>query len=100
MLANGKVITVNHCENTDLFRAMRGGGPGYGVTLSATIKAHPNVKVVAVHKLAIAPLNETLENKDLLDAVAVLLQDLPDLNDAGYSGYVIFGTRPSHVCES
>ncbi|KAH8171989.1 FAD binding domain-containing protein [Sarocladium implicatum] len=87
MLANGDIVTANHCENVDLFRAMRGGGPGYGITLSATVKAYPNVDVVTVHKLAFAPLNETPENEDLLDAVAVLLRALPDLGDAGYAGY-------------
>lgn len=87
MLADGKIITVNHCENVDLFRALRGGGPGYGVTLSSTVKAHPNVDVVTVHKLAFAPLKETVENKDLLDAVSVILQSLPELSDEGYAGY-------------
>lgn len=90
MLASGKIVTANHCENTDLFRAIRGGGPGYGITLSTTIKAYPNVKVVTAHHLAIAPLDETPENKDLLDAVAVILQKLPDLNDAGYAGYAFW----------
>ncbi|KAJ4130250.1 hypothetical protein NW768_007233 [Fusarium equiseti] len=87
MLADGKVITVNHCENSDLFRAMRGGGPGYAITLSSTVKAHPNVKTVTAHHFQVAPLEKTEKNADLLDAVSVLLQQLPDLNDAGFAGY-------------
>ncbi|KAF4958778.1 hypothetical protein FGADI_2122 [Fusarium gaditjirri] len=87
MLADGRVVIANHCENTDLFRSMRGGGPGYGITLSSTIKAHPNVKTVTAHHLQIAPLEKTEKNADLLDAVSVLLQSLPDLNDAGFAGY-------------
>lgn len=87
MLADGRVVTANACENSDLYRAMRGGGPGYAVTLSSTIKAHPNVDVITTHQLAIAPLEKTELNKDLLDAVATLLQHLPDLNDAGFAGY-------------
>ncbi|KAJ4166018.1 hypothetical protein BFJ70_g15120 [Fusarium oxysporum] len=87
MLADGRVVIANHCENTDLFRSMRGGGPGYGITLSSTIKAHPNVKVVTAHHLQIAPLKKTEKNADLLDAVSTLLQSLPDLNDAGFAGY-------------
>lgn len=90
MLANGRVVTANHCENTDLFRALRGGGPGFGIVLSTKVKAYPNVDVVTVHKLAMAPLEETAQNKDLLDAVAVLLQSYPDLNDAGYAGYAFW----------
>ncbi|KAK4123734.1 FAD-binding domain-containing protein [Parathielavia appendiculata] len=87
MLADGKIVTANHCENPDLFRALRGGGPGYGIVLSQHIKAHPNVNVVTTHRLAIAPFEQTPENADLLDAVAVILQQLPDLNDKGYAGY-------------
>ncbi|KAM5349446.1 hypothetical protein ACJ41O_005951 [Fusarium nematophilum] len=87
MLSDGRVVTANHCENVDLFRAMRGGGPGYGITLSSTVKAYPNVDVVAVHHLQLAPLEQTEKNPYLLDAVSVLLQMLPDLNEAGFAGY-------------
>ncbi|KAJ4262879.1 FAD-linked oxidoreductase hmp9 [Fusarium torreyae] len=87
MLADGRIVIANHCENTDLFRAMRGGGPGYGITLSSTIKTHPNVKTVTAHHFQVAPLKKTKNNADLLDAVSVLLQMLPDLNDAGFAGY-------------
>jgi len=87
MLSDGRVVTVNHCDNADLFKAMRGGGPGYGITLSSTIKAHPNVKTVTAHHLAIAPRKQTEKNKDLLDAVAVLMQNYADLSDAGFAGY-------------
>lgn len=87
MLADGTIVTANHCENTDLFRALRGGGPGYGIVLSQHIKAHPNVDAITVHRLAIAPLQETTENADLLDAVSVLMQQFPDLVEAGYAGY-------------
>ncbi|KAM0437889.1 hypothetical protein ACHAPT_002254 [Fusarium lateritium] len=87
MLADGRIVLCNHCENVDLFRALRGGGPGYGITLSNTIKAHPNVDAVTAHRLQLAPLEPTEKNTDLLDAVSVLLQMLPDLNDAGFSGY-------------
>ncbi|KAF5604301.1 6-hydroxy-D-nicotine oxidase [Fusarium pseudocircinatum] len=96
MLADGRVVIANHCENTDLFRSMRGGGPGYGITLSSTIKAHPNVKTVTAHHLQIAPLEKTEKNADLLDAVTVLLQSLPGLNDAGFAGYG-YWVRNSHT---
>lgn len=87
MLADGRVVTANHCEHTDLFRAIRGGGPGYGVTLSSTIKTHPNVDTITAHQFAMAPLEKTELNADLLDAVSVLLQSYADLNDAGFAGY-------------
>jgi FAD binding domain-containing protein/berberine-like enzyme len=87
MLADGTIVTANHCEKTDLFRAIRGGGPGYGIVLSQHVKAHPNVDVVASHRLAVAPLEQTPENADLLDAVSEILQHLPALNEDGYAGY-------------
>jgi FAD/FMN-containing dehydrogenase len=87
MLADGRVVTVNACENADLYRSMRGGGPGYAITLSSTVKAYPNVDVVTAHHFALAPLVETANNSKLLDAVATILQALPDMNDAGFAGY-------------
>lgn len=87
MLADGRIVIANHCQYTDLFRALRGGGPGYGVVLGTTIKAHPNVDVITAHRLTIAPYQKTEKNTDLLDAVAVLLQSFPDLNEGGYGGY-------------
>lgn len=87
LLADGRVVTVDHCEHADLFTAMRGGGPGYGITLSTTVKTYPNVDIVTAHHLYIAPLVNTEDNSDLLDVIAVLMQSFPDLNDAGFAGY-------------
>ncbi|KAK5995391.1 FAD-linked oxidoreductase hmp9 [Cladobotryum mycophilum] len=90
MLADGQVVLANHCQHTDLFRALRGGGPGFGVVLSAKIKAYPNVNAVTAHHLTLAPVHQTPNNSDLLDAVAILMQAYPGLNDAGYSGYAFW----------
>ncbi|OAQ59192.1 alcohol oxidase [Pochonia chlamydosporia 170] len=90
MLADGRIVIANHCSNADLFKALRGGGPGYGIVLGTTVKAHPNVDVVTAHRLAIAPLHQTPNNSDLLDAVALLVQAYPQLNDKGYSGYAFW----------
>ncbi|KAJ4986797.1 FAD-linked oxidoreductase-like protein 13 [Stagonosporopsis vannaccii] len=85
MLANGRTVTASACQNPDLYRALRGGGPGYGVILSMTVKAHPNVKVVAVQRLELAP--KTPNTSAVLDAVTVMFQSFPDINDAGFAGY-------------
>ncbi|KAI1824148.1 FAD-binding domain-containing protein [Xylaria intraflava] len=87
MLADGTIVTANACENSDLYRSLRGGGPGYGVVLSMTIKAHPNVDVVTVHHLDIVPREVTSDDADLMDALAVILQGYPKLIDAGVAGY-------------
>lgn len=87
LLASGKVVTANHCEHRDLFTAIRGGGPGYGIVLGTTVKSYPNVDVVTAHHLYLAPILNTNNNSDLLDAVTILLESFPDLNDAGFAGY-------------
>lgn len=87
LLANGEVVTANHCEHRDLFTAIRGGGPGYGIVLGTTVKTYPNVDVVTAHHLYLAPTLDTSNKSDLLDAVTILLQSLPDLSDAGFAGY-------------
>ncbi|TFK67277.1 FAD-binding domain-containing protein [Pluteus cervinus] len=47
---DGILRTANKCQNTDLFWALRGGGPAFGVVLESTIQAHPgyNFKVAIV----------------------------------------------------
>lgn len=90
MLADGSMVIANHCAHRDLFRALRGGGPGYGIVLRTTVKAHENAKSVVAHRFSMAPREETEENADLLDAVTVMMQAYPDMNTAGYSGYAFW----------
>jgi hypothetical protein len=85
MLSSGLIVTANACQNSGLYRALRGGGPGYGVILSFTVKAHPNVEVIAVQRLEIAP--KTSNTSAVLDAMAIMFQSFPDINDAGFAGY-------------
>lgn len=95
LLADGRVVAASACEHPDLYRALRGGGPGYGVVLSSTVKAYPDVDVVAVHHLTIVPVpvaktaedDDDGDNSALLDAVAFMLQEYPGLIDAGVGGY-------------
>ena len=86
VLADGSVVTASPCENQDIFYAIRGGGPGtYGVVVETTIKAYPMVNV-QMQSLALAPQHPS-ETGSLLDAIAILYEAFPDLNDAGYAGY-------------
>jgi hypothetical protein len=44
--ADGRFVTANAKENSDLFWALRGGGGStFGIVTSAVIKAHPDMKV-------------------------------------------------------
>jgi hypothetical protein len=46
--ADGRFVAANAKENSDLFWALRGGGGStYGIVTSATIKAHPDMKVTS-----------------------------------------------------
>jgi hypothetical protein len=85
ILADGRRVVANACENTDLYKAFRGGGPGYAVASSFTMKVHANVDIIAVQRLEVFPIGGNISA--LLDAVAVLFQIYPAMNEAGYAGY-------------
>lgn len=86
VLASGKVVTANACENSDLFFAIRGGGPStYGIVVSTIIKAHPTISVAA-QVFAFAPLTPQ-DMPAFMDAVAIVHQAYPNLSDHGFSGY-------------
>ena len=86
MLASGKVVTANPCENPDIFFAIRGGGPGsYGIVVSTVIKAHPTNKVAA-QIFGFAPLAAN-DYPAFMDALAIVHQSYPNLSDSGFSGY-------------
>ncbi|KAF4625540.1 hypothetical protein G7Y89_g12624 [Cudoniella acicularis] len=45
--ADGRFVTADMYQNTDLFYALRGGGPGsYGIVTSMIVKAYPAVEVI------------------------------------------------------
>lgn len=44
--STGEILTVNECQNTDLFYAIRGGGYGFGVIVSLTVRTHPIPKTL------------------------------------------------------
>ena len=88
-LADGSIITADACQNTDVYTAIRGGGPSsYGVVLSATFKAYPMVGAAA-HKLSFlySPANRSI----YLDAITALYSTFPDLSDAGYAIFGFWG---------
>ena len=85
VLADGSIVIASPCSNSDIYFAIRGGGPGtYGVVVETTVKAHPNNKM-AVQHLAIAPLTKNLD--PLIEAVAIMFSAYPELCDADYAGY-------------
>lgn len=45
VLANSKVINANANENPDLFRALKGGGPNFGIVTRFDLYTNPDYKV-------------------------------------------------------
>ncbi|KAM5362859.1 hypothetical protein ACJZ2D_012308 [Fusarium nematophilum] len=86
VLASGKVVTASACENEALFYAIRGGGSGtYGVVTEITVKTYPTASVNAID-LVVGSAGEDTVPK-FLDAVATAYSLLPNLSEAGFSGY-------------
>ncbi|KAK1148485.1 hypothetical protein N8T08_009490 [Aspergillus melleus] len=79
--ADGKLVTANRSQNSDLFWALSGGGAGnYGVVMSVTVKAHPDVKVsgAGVQFAATGISSETFDQ-----AVSKFHSLLPQMIDQG-----------------
>ncbi|KAK8199531.1 FAD binding domain-containing protein [Phyllosticta capitalensis] len=41
VLANASIVTASSSHNTDLYKALKGGGPNFGVVTTYTLKTHP-----------------------------------------------------------
>lgn len=72
VLASGEIVTVSKISNPDLFWAMRGAGPNFGIVISLTINAQP---ATAVDRTAY--INNLFFTPDKLTKVAQAMQDLP-----------------------
>ncbi|KAI5309824.1 hypothetical protein KEM55_002327 [Ascosphaera atra] len=84
VLADGKVVTANECQYTDLFTALRGGGGStYGVVLSATVKAFPT-RPTLYHELTIIDKREN--SSALLNVTGCMAAKFPLIVDEGFSG--------------
>ncbi|KAI1641131.1 isoamyl alcohol oxidase [Biscogniauxia mediterranea] len=78
---NGKLIIANSRKNSDLFWALRGGGPGtFGVVVSATVKAYPDLPV-SFGTIMFASAG--LTDEKFYGACAAFYEVLPALVDAG-----------------
>ncbi|KAH9226324.1 hypothetical protein K456DRAFT_1933660 [Colletotrichum gloeosporioides 23] len=96
---NGDLVTVNACQNEDIYWAIRGGGGGtFGVIVNMTVKAYP------VPDMILLGLNVSANNgtstKNWWKFVAKLHTLLPTLQDQGIKGYYTIGGPPSSATVS
>jgi hypothetical protein len=83
IMANGSRETVNLCQNSDLFWALRGGGGGtFAVVLSVVLRTYPSPSMVG-YFLGISTSNATRYSSFIHNFV----QLLPALADGGWAGY-------------
>ncbi|KAK4233326.1 FAD binding domain-containing protein [Achaetomium macrosporum] len=79
--ANGQLVTASPSQNSDLFWALSGGGPGtYGVVVSMTVKTYPGAKIGGAGlQLSAAYTTQEKFNR----ALAALHALLPNMTDLG-----------------
>ncbi|KAF1849778.1 FAD binding domain-containing protein [Cucurbitaria berberidis CBS 394.84] len=72
VLSTGEIVTASKSENPDLFWALRGAGPNFGVVISATVNALP-----ATPEDRTAWINNLFFTPDKLTQLAQAVEDLP-----------------------
>lgn len=72
VLASGEIVTVSKTSNAELFWAMRGAGPNFGIVTSVTVSSQP-----ATAEDRTAFINNLFFSPDKLVEVAQTMQDLP-----------------------
>ncbi|TVY19635.1 FAD-linked oxidoreductase ZEB1 [Lachnellula arida] len=83
----GDIITINECQHTDLFWAVRGGGGStFGVITSVTIKAFPS----STFLVATVFLGIKIGTEAYWDVATSLLGQFPALGDQGMAAYSEF----------
>ncbi|KAI9770052.1 MAG: hypothetical protein M1839_003280 [Geoglossum umbratile] len=82
----GEILTVNECQNEDLFWAMRGGGGStFGVLTSVTLKAFPSTPFATAKFFLSTPT----ASEAYWDVIAYILSQYPSLSTQGIAGYPI-----------
>lgn len=86
---SGRVVVANDDQNQDLLWAIRGGGPGlYGVVVEYVMRTVPLPENVVIGSLTTSTL-EKEGHEASWDGLTALMRALPDLMDAGITGFVM-----------
>lgn len=96
--ADGQIVTASRTNNTDLYWALSGGGPGnYAVVLSMTAKTFPDSYIGAA---TLSFYAATMSNETFYSAINAFHTALPAMVDAGsmvvyyFTSTVRLTTRP------
>ncbi|KAH9486298.1 FAD-linked oxidoreductase patO [Psilocybe cubensis] len=88
ILANGDFITASRTNNSDLWWALSGGGPGnYAVVWSMTAKIFPDVHVTSA---VITAPQGTISNDTFWDFISFYHTLVPSYVDAGAYAYAFY----------
>ena len=90
---DGEVRTANRCQNTDLFRALRGGGGGtFGLVLEATHRVEPRIPIA----FASIRLPSNITAEDALRWVELQARESLRWGKEGWGGHVA-GSYLAHM---
>ena len=67
--ADGELKTINHSCDPDLFWAVRGAGPNFGIVTSAVIKSYPNTDLTAWNTALVFPGKQITEVASAVEAL-------------------------------
>lgn len=89
MTPDGRFVTANETQNTELFWALRGGGAStFGITTSWTIKVAPKLTSASVVSFVLAPAGN-VTSATIWEAIKIYLGNIPTYNAAGHYEYFI-----------
>ncbi|KAI8267230.1 FAD binding domain protein [Colletotrichum sp. SAR11_239] len=82
VIPNGDLVTVNACQNEDIYWAIRGGGGGtFGVIINMTVKAYPVPDMILlglnVSANNVTPIRELISNSSGVVSGSVQVVPIP-----------------------
>ncbi|KAG0235998.1 hypothetical protein BGW41_000585 [Actinomortierella wolfii] len=88
--ADGEVRITNTYQHQDLFWALRGGGPGFGIVVEAVYRTHEAPKHLNSAVVVMVSDDTDKMHKVISDYYS---RTIKWMNEDGWSGYVIIGSK-------
>ena len=74
--ADGQVVVASEFQNEDLFFALRGGGFGFGVVVSLTVRTHPLPSRLGVMSGSVSSHRSTFNQPTFFNECVVVLDPI------------------------